>query len=171
MELEPLLAEQAGLAESGAEGLPGGRGCGYLPGSMHHVLVVSPHRASRELLQRFLSEPELCIRAAEDADAALSSIAAAPPAVVVVDLRRPDEDHPLFLALLRKRHPAQPVIALVPGSLRVFDGFQERVRDMRGLQAESAEGLHHLLYALKESLEEVLAQHLLRILRPRVGQA
>jgi CheY-like chemotaxis protein len=138
---------------------------------LRHVLVVSPHRASRELLQRFLSEPEVQIRAAEDADAALTAIASTPPAVVVVDLRRPDEDHPLFLALLRKRHPAQPVIALVPGSLRVFDGSHERVRDMRDLQAESAEGLHHLLYALKESLEELLAQHLLRVFRPPVGQA
>lgn len=138
---------------------------------MRHVLVVSPHRASRELLLRFLAEPEVQIRVAEDADAALSSVASRPPAVVVVDLRRPDEDHPLFLALLRKRHPAQPVIALVPGSLRVFDGSQERVRDMRDCQAESAEGLHHLLYALKESVEEVLAQHVLRVFRPPVGQA
>jgi DNA-binding NtrC family response regulator len=138
---------------------------------MRQVLVVSPHRASRELLLRFLAEPEVQIRAAEDADAALSSIGSAPPAVVVVDLRRPDEDHPLFLALLRKRHPAQPVIALVPGSLRVFDGTHERVRDMRDCQAESAEGLHHLLYALKEAVEEVLAQHLLRLFRPPMGQA
>ncbi|MBN1204160.1 MAG: response regulator [Myxococcaceae bacterium] len=138
---------------------------------MRRILIVSPHRASRELLLRFLSEPELSVRAAEDADAALTAIADAPPAVVVVDLRRPDEDHPLFLALLRKRHPAQPVIALVPGSLRVFDGSHERVLDLRDLASESAEGLHQLLYALKESLQEVLAQHLLRLLRPPVGQA
>ncbi len=148
-----------------------GGGCGYLPGLMQHILVVSPHRASRDLLQRFLAEPEVKVRAAEDADAALSSIASAPPAVVVVDLRRPDEDHPLFLALLRKRYPSQPVIALVPGSLRVFDGAHERVRDMRSFSAESAEGLHQLLYALKEALEEVLAQHLLRVFRTPVGQA
>jgi CheY-like chemotaxis protein len=138
---------------------------------MRRVLVVSPHRASRELLLRFLSEPELSVRAAEDADAALTTLADAPPAVVVVDLRRPDEDHPLFLALLRKRYPSQPVIALVPGSLRVFDGSHERVRDMRDLSSESAEGLHHLLYALKESLQDLLAQHVLRLLRPPVGQA
>jgi CheY-like chemotaxis protein len=138
---------------------------------MRHILVVSPHRASRELLQRFLAEPEVKVRAAEDADAALTSIASTPPAVVVVDLRRPDEDHPLFLALLRKRHPGQPVITLVPGSLRVFDGSHERVRDMRSVSAESAEGLHQILYALKESLEEVLAQHLMRVFRTPVGQA
>jgi DNA-binding NtrC family response regulator len=151
--------------------LPGAGGCGYLLVSMNHILVVSPHRASRELLLRFLAEPGVKVRAAEDADAALASIAATPPAVVVVDLRRPDEDHPLFLALVRKRHPTQPVIALVPGSLRVFDGSQERVRDMRSVPTDSAEGLHHLLYALKESLDEVLAQHLLRLFRPPVGQA
>jgi CheY-like chemotaxis protein len=138
---------------------------------MRHVLVVSPHLASRELLQRFLAEPEVKVRSAEDADAALIFIASTPPAVVVVDLRRPDEDHPLFLALLRKRHPDQPVITLVPGSLRVFDGSHERVRDMRDLAVGSAEGLHQLLYALKESLEELLAQHVIRIFRPRVGQA
>lgn len=138
---------------------------------MRHVLIVSPHRASRELLQRFLAEPEVSVRAAEDADAALSSIASTPPAVVVVDLRRPDEDHPLFLALLRKRHPAQAVIALVPGSLRVFDGSHERVRDVRDLPSESAEGLHQMLCTLKEALEEVLAHHLLRLFRPPVGQA
>ncbi len=138
---------------------------------MRHVLVVSPHRASRELLLRFLAEPEVSVFTAEDADAALASIAAAPPAVVVVDLRRPDEDYPLFLALLRKRHPTQPVIALVPGNLRVFDGAQERVHDVRSLRAESAEGLHQLLGALKEALEEVLAQHLLRLFRTPIGQA
>jgi CheY-like chemotaxis protein len=138
---------------------------------MRHVLVVSPHRASRELLLRFLAEPQVSVRAAEDADAALTTLASAPPAVVVVDLRRPDEDHPLFLALLRKRYPAQPVIALVPGSLRVFDGAHERVHDVRSLRAESAEGLHQLLNAVKEALEEVLAQHLLRLLRTPIGQA
>lgn len=138
---------------------------------MRHVLVVSPHLPSRELLQRFLAEPEVFVHTAKDADAALSSIASTPPAVVVVDLRRPDEDHPLFLALLRKRYPAQPVIALVPGSLRVFDGMHERVHDVRSLRAESAEGLHQLLSALKEALEQVLAQHLLRLFRTPVGQA
>lgn len=138
---------------------------------MRHVLVVSPHPASRELLLRFLAEPEVVVRAAEDADAALSSLASAPPAVVVVDLRRPDEDHPLFLALLRKRYPSQPVIALVPGSLRVFDGSNERVKDVRAVGVDSAEALHQLLSALKQVLGEVLAQHLLRLLRTPVGQA
>jgi DNA-binding NtrC family response regulator len=138
---------------------------------MRHVLVVSPHHASRELLQRFLAEPHLGVSAAEDADAALRTLASAPPAVVVVDLRRPDEDHPLFLALLRKRYPGQPVIALVPGSLRVFDGSHERVTDVRDLSTESAEGLHQLLSTLKEALEGLLAQHVLRLLRTPVGQA
>ncbi|HEX8704477.1 MAG TPA: response regulator [Myxococcaceae bacterium] len=138
---------------------------------MRRVLVVSPHRASRELLQRFLAEPQLGVSAAEDADAALRTLASTPPAVVVVDLRRPDEDHPLFLALLRKRYPAQPVIAMVPGSLRVFDGSHERVHDVRDLHTESAEGLHQLLSTLKEALEGLLAQHVVRLLRTPVGQA
>ncbi|MDY7233091.1 response regulator [Hyalangium rubrum] len=138
---------------------------------MRRVLVVSPHPASRALLQRFLAEPEVSVSTAKDADAALSSIALTPPAVVVVDLRRPDEDHPLFLALLRKRHPTQPVIALVPGSLRVFDGSHERVHDVRSLRAESAEGLHQMLSTLKEALDLVLAQHFMRIFRSPVGQA
>jgi DNA-binding NtrC family response regulator len=138
---------------------------------MRDVLVVSPHPASRELLLRFLAEPQVGVSAAQDADAALTSIASRPPAVVVVDLRRPDEDHPLFLALLRKRYPAQPVIALVPGSLRVFDGSHERVHDVRALHTESAEGLHQLLSTLKEALEGLLAQHVMRLLRTPVGQA
>jgi CheY-like chemotaxis protein len=135
---------------------------------MRHVLVVSPHRASRELLLRFLSGAELSVGAAEDADAALASLASSPPSVVVVDLRRPDEDHPLFLALMRKRYPTQAVIALIPGSLRIFDGSHERVLEARD---DSAEGLHRLLSAVKQAVGEVLAQHLLRVLRPPVGQA
>ena len=108
------------------------------------------------------------VSATGDTDDAFAAIASTPPALVVVDLRRPDEDHPLFLGLLRKRHPVLPVIALVPGRLRIFDGRHEQVREAHG---ETTEALQHLLGALKQAMHDVLAQDLLRVLRPPVGQA
>ncbi|MFP2962349.1 response regulator [Myxococcus sp. 1LA] len=135
---------------------------------MRRVLIVSPHAPSRELLRRILGAPELSVSATGDTDDAFSALASRPPALVVVDLRRPDEDHPLFLGLLRKRHPTLPVIALVPGRLRVFDGQHERVLEAHG---ETAEALHQLLGALQQAVHDVLAQDLLRVLRPPVGRA
>ncbi|MCP3104660.1 DNA-binding response regulator [Myxococcus sp. K15C18031901] len=137
---------------------------------MRRVLVTSPHTASRELLRRILEsdEPGLTISATGDTDDALASIAAAAPAVVVVDLRRPDEDHPLFLGLLRKRHPTQPVIALVPGKLRVFDGQKEHVHEAPG---DSAEALHQLLDTLKVAVRDLVAQDWLKVFRTPVAKA
>jgi DNA-binding NtrC family response regulator len=132
------------------------------------VLIVSPHQPSRELLRRILAEPEATVSATGDTDDAFAVIAEHRPAVVVVDLRRPDEDHPLFLGLLRKRHPTLPVIALVPGRLRIFDGHQERVREAYG---DTAEALHQLLGSLKRVVSDLLAQQLMRTLRPPVGKA
>ncbi len=135
---------------------------------MRRVLIVSPHDASRELLRRMLQEPGLSVSATGDTDDAFAAISSTPPVLVVVDLRRPDEDHPLFLGLLRKRHPVLPVIALVPGRLRIFDGRHERVREAHG---ETTEALHHLLSVLKQAMDDLLAQDLLRVLRPPAGQA
>ncbi|HZI09378.1 MAG TPA: response regulator [Myxococcus sp.] len=132
------------------------------------VLIVSPHSASRELLRRILAEPGLSVSATGDTDEAFASIRSTPPVLVVVDLRRPDEDHPLFLGLLRKRQPGMPVIALVPGRLRIFDGQQERVREAYG---DTAEALHQLLGSLKEAMNDLLAQDLVRVLRTPVGRA
>ncbi len=136
--------------------------------SLRRVLILSPHRPSRELLSRFLAEPDLSIQVMADADDALDAIAEDEPAVVVVDARRPDEDHPLLLGLLRRRHPRQPLITLVPGRLRVFDGTQERVCDVRD---SSAEGLHRLLSEVQRALHDLLALHLVRMLRPPLGEA
>lgn len=136
---------------------------------MRSVLVVSPHRASRELLVRVLAEPEVKVLATGDADEAFASIHDRRHALVVVDLRRPDEDHPLFLALLRKRYPAMPVIALVPGRMRIFDGKAECVRDVQ--RADSTESLQTMLDTLREAIHDLLTQHLLRVLRTPVGQA
>jgi len=136
---------------------------------MRHVLIVSPHSASRELMRRMLAEPGVSVSATGDTDDAFSSITSTtPPSLVVVDLRRPDEDHPLFLGLLRKRHPVLPVIALVPGRLRIFDGRHERVREAHG---DTAEALHHMLGALKQAMNDLLAQDLMRLLRTPVGRA
>ncbi|QSQ23400.1 DNA-binding response regulator [Pyxidicoccus parkwayensis] len=135
---------------------------------MRRVLIVSPYSPSRELLRRMLEEPGLSVSATGDTDDAFAAITSAPPALVVVDLRRPDEDHPLFLGLLRKRHPTLPVIALVPGRLRIFDGRHENVREAHG---ETTEALQHLLGAVKQAMHDLLAQEMLRVLRPPVGQA
>ncbi|MBN8233493.1 MULTISPECIES: response regulator [Corallococcus] len=136
---------------------------------MMRVLVVSPHPASRALLSRFLdAEPDVEVSATGEPDDAFASIKENKPALVVVDLRRPDEDHPLFLGLLRKRHPSLPVISLVPGRLRIFDGRSERVREAHG---DTAEALHHLMGSVLQATRDLLAQHLLRMLRPPVGRA
>lgn len=135
---------------------------------MRRIVILSPHRPSRELISRFLAEPDLSVVAMADADEALDSIAEDEPAVVVVDARRPDEDQPLLLGLLKRRHPRQPLITLVPGRLRVFDGTEERVSDVRD---GSAEGLHQLLNELQRATRDLLAQHLLRMLRPPIGEA
>lgn len=109
------------------------------------------------------------IHATGDADDAFDTIAHHPPALVVVDLRRPDEDHPLFLALLRKRHPALPVIALVPGRMRVFDGANERVHDVQ--RADPTECLRVTIELLREAIHDVFSTAVLRVLRPPVGLA
>jgi CheY-like chemotaxis protein len=135
---------------------------------MRRVLILSTHRPSRELLSRFLAEPDLSLIVLADADEALETLAEEEPAVVVVDARRPDEDHPLLLGLLRRRHPRQPLITLMPGRLRIFDGTAERMCDVRD---GTAEGLHTLLAELQRALHELLALHLVRVLRPPVGRA
>lgn len=135
---------------------------------MRRVLIVSPHAPSRELLRRILEAPDLAISVTGDADDAFSSLTSRPPALVVVDVRRPDEDHPLFLGLLRKRHPTLPVISLVPGRLRIFDGRHERVLEAHG---DTAEALHQMLVVLQQAMHELLAQDLLRLWRPPVGRA
>lgn len=137
---------------------------------MRRVLIASPHVASRELLRRVLAvdDESLLISATGDTDDAFASITSAPPALVVVDLRRQDEDFPLFLGLLRKRHPTQPVIALVPGRMRIFDGSHERVIDAPG---DTTESLHELLDALKTAVRDLVTQEVLRVLRPPVGRA
>lgn len=136
---------------------------------MRSVLIVSPHAPSRELLVRILAEPEVRLQATGDADDAFDSISHRRPALVVVDLRRPDEDHPLFLALLRKRHPALPVIALVPGRMRIFDGDTERVQDVQ--RADPTEGLRVTIELLREAMHDVFSTAVLRVLRPPVGLA
>jgi len=136
---------------------------------MQRIVILSPHRPSRELLSRLLAEPGLSVVTLADADEALEAIAEDEPALVVVDARRPDEDHPLMLGLLKRRYPRQPLITLVPGRLRVFDGSEERVRDVR--DGGTTEGLHVLLSELQRATKDLLAQDLLRLLRPPTGEA
>ncbi|HEX8538695.1 MAG TPA: DNA-binding response regulator [Cystobacter sp.] len=135
---------------------------------MRRLIILSPHRPSRELLSRLLAAPDLRVVSLSDADEVLDTLAEEEPALVVVDARRPDEDHPLMLGLLKRRYPRQPLITLVPGSLRVFDGSEERVRDVHD---GSAEALHALLGELQRATRDLLAQHLLRVLRPPTGEA
>ena len=136
---------------------------------MQRIVILSPHRPSRELLSRLLAEPGLSVVTLADADEALEAIAEDEPALVVVDARRPDEDHPLMLGLLKRRYPRQPLITLIPGRLRVFDGSEERVRDVR--DGGMTEGLHVLLSELQRATKDLLAQDLLRLLRPPTGEA
>jgi CheY-like chemotaxis protein len=135
---------------------------------VRRVLIVSPHPPSRVLLSRMLAEPGLVLQAVADGDEAFAAMALQPPALVIVDLRRPGEDDPLFLGLLRRRQPRLPVISLLPGRLRVTEGTQERVEEV---SASSPDELRQLLASLQQALHDVLSTSLLRILRPPVGQA
>ena len=119
-------------------------------------------------MARLLAEPGLAVVVLADADEALEALGHGTPAVVLVDARRPDEDAPLLLGLLRRRHPRQPVITLMPGLLRVFDGQKERVE---AVQDGTAEALHHLLGMVREAAQELLAWHLVQVLRMPTGQA
>jgi CheY-like chemotaxis protein len=120
------------------------------------------------LLARMLAEPGLVLQAVSDGDEAFAAMALQPPALVIVDLRRPGEDDPLFLGLLRRRQPRLPVISLLPGRLRVSEGAHERVEEV---SASSPDELRQLLTSLQQALHDVLSTSLLRILRPPVGQA
>ena len=116
-----------------------------------------------------LAEPGLVLQAVSDGDEAFEAMALQPPALVIVDLRRPGEDDPLFLGLLRRRQPRLPVISLLPGRLRVTEGTQERVEEVGA--SSSPDELRQLLSALQQALHDVLSTSLLRILRPPVGLA
>jgi CheY-like chemotaxis protein len=109
---------------------------------MRRIVILSPHRPSRELLSRLLAEPGLSVITLADADEALEAI--------------------------KRRYPRQPLITLIPGRLRVFDGSEERVRDVRD---GTTEGLHVLLSELQRATKDLLAQDLLRLLRPPTGEA
>ena len=135
---------------------------------MYQVLVVSPHHASRLLLVRALAEPDVALSASADGDEAFAQLAALRPALVVVDLRRPDPDGPVFLGLLRRRHPQLPVISLLPGVLRVSEGEHEEVHDVR---SDSPEALQGLLAVLRRSLRAALAHTTLRLLATPVARA
>lgn len=132
------------------------------------VLIVSPHGPSRALLGHVLASPGRWVEAVADGDAAFDAVQRTRPALVVVDLRRPDEDGPLFLALLRRRYPRLAVIALLPGCVRVLSGAEESVEHVHAVHPDD---LGPLLHALHTAVRDVLAERLLTLLRPTPGSA
>jgi chemotaxis response regulator CheB len=96
------------------------------------LLVVSSDRAVRDLLLHLLREVGFSCSAVADGDEAFEVLARSRPLVMLLDMRSPGDDELLFLGLLRKRHPLQGAIILLPGRLLVVHDRSEHVLENRG---------------------------------------
>lgn len=132
------------------------------------MLIVSGSKALQLLLSRLLREQGHTTAAASDGDEAFSALQAARPAVVVLDQREADADQLLFHGLLRRRHPALPVLSLMAGQLRLCDGSRDVLLEPSG---RDLRGPLPLLAALRRMVDEVAAVAALRAWNPAPGLA
>ncbi|HVE84418.1 MAG TPA: DNA-binding response regulator [Myxococcales bacterium] len=135
---------------------------------MAHVLVISSSRALQVLLARLLREQGHSTALALDGDEGFSAIHGTRPAVVILDMRDGDADCLLFHGLLRRRHPALPVLSLVADRLRLSDGVRDVLVEpsIADLRAPSP-----LIAALRRSVDEVVTTAALRTWKPALGLA
>ncbi|WP_192035569.1 nitrogen regulation protein NR(I) [Halomonas sp. YLGW01] len=80
------------------------------------IVIVDDDRAIRWVLERSLAQPDLAVESFERADAALASLEASPPDVLVTDIRMPGLDGLELMARVRERHPNMPVIVMTAHS-------------------------------------------------------
>jgi CheY-like chemotaxis protein len=132
------------------------------------VLVISESKAFQVLLDRLLRQQGHSTVLASDGDQGFSALAAARPAVVVLDLREGDADSLLFHGLLRKRHPGLPVLSLVADRLRLCDGKRDVIVEP---SAEDVRTGHPILAALRRAVDEVVLSASLRVWKPAPGLA
>ena len=84
--------------------------------AMHHLLVVEDEPRLRSLLDRGLRAQGFDVRTASDADEALASARADPPALALLDVMMPGADGFELLEALRGVVPGVPVIMLTARS-------------------------------------------------------
>lgn len=135
---------------------------------MRRILIVSPHRPSRELFARILRQSDVSAVGVQGADEALTALHWSMPSLVIIDSRREAEDHPLLLGLLRRRHPDLAIISLLPGCVRVLVRTRELVYDARG---SGPDDLAPLLTRLQEATEDILTEGLLSSLRTPLARS
>jgi CheY-like chemotaxis protein len=79
------------------------------------VLVVDDDPGVRELLVELLALDDYAVASAQDGAEAIARITAAPPALVVSDIRMPRRSGLSLATWLQLHHPAVPVILLTAG--------------------------------------------------------
>lgn len=99
------------------------------------IVVVSRSEAACRLLHLLLGQAGYASIIAADEDEALALISSSRPAVVVIDLRDPDEEMLFFAALVNKRHPGVARLMLHVGSARLVSGAVERHFSLGGAGA------------------------------------
>lgn len=131
------------------------------------LLVVSPHPAARRLLQLLFGQMGYLARTAGDGDEALAQMRLR-PAVVLVDVREPDEDTLFLLGLLQRRHPQTPRLVLHEGQARLIVDGRE---DVMTFGNELGPRAFPSAQELKEAVQCLLIERQLRTLRPPLGEA
>ncbi len=99
------------------------------------IVVVSRSEAACRLLHLLLGRAGYASITAADEDDALALISSSRPAVVVIDLRDPDEEMLFFAALVNKRHPDVARLMLHVGRARLVSGATERSFSLGGADA------------------------------------
>ena len=131
------------------------------------IVVMSPSEAARRLLQLLFQNLGHGCTVADDADVALEQVTSAKASVIVVDARAQQEDTLFLMGLLQRRHPELARLTLHERELQLScNGTQRsfRIASAPQLAFPSAHELEHVL-----SL--VVAERMLTMLKPRVGNA
>jgi DNA-binding response OmpR family regulator len=132
------------------------------------VLVISSSKAFQVLLDHLLRQQGHSTVLASDGDQGFSAIGVSRPTVVVLDLRDGDADSLLFHGLLRRRHPALPVLSLVADRLRLSDGKRDVIVEPSAADARTGQPI---LAALRRSVDEVVLNASLQLWKPAPGLA
>jgi CheY-like chemotaxis protein len=83
-----------------------------MPSATSHLLVVDDELALRQALSEVLTAGGYRVRLAEDGISALSEMERQLPELIVSDLNMPGMSGFEFLAIVRERFPAIPVVAM-----------------------------------------------------------
>lgn len=132
------------------------------------MLVISSSKAFQVLLERLLRQQGHSAVLASDGDQGFSAILSSRPSVVVLDQRDGDADSLLFHGLLRKRHPALPVLQLLADRLRLCDGKRDLIVEPSAADVRTG---HPILAALRRLVDEMVLNASLQLWKPVPGLA